>query len=387
MLQSVIVYTLTAFLLYMLANNLYLRERYSLRHRNYSLPFWNWEFIVAIILFATIAGLRYHVGVDYPTYLEIYNDIMKYGSSSRGAHEIGFVFIARVFAFFDAHFFFFFAFLGAVQFFYIYFAFRKSKFLYRYIGPIIMMGPFFITWMNGIRQCIAACMFVFLVEFIVKRKFFLYCLGILIACTIHKSAIILLPLYFIFYRDFGLCEKKKLTTCLLLVCIVLGINPTWLTISDNFSEFMQLIGYDLSAERLSNMIITENVNTAWGPRRLGDLAITFAIFWYYPEMKQFFSKEKYLPLYMMLFFWGSLSNNLFINTSHLFLRPVIYFTIFKLPLCAYLLEYYNRRKMLYHFIILLLVILTYIYFDIYKASFFTDPMKDFTNYKFFFQYI
>ena len=52
--------------------------------------------------------------------------------------------------------------------------------------------------MNGVRQLLAASILTFAFPFAVEKKTFRYLLVILLASTIHKSAILMIPLYFAF---------------------------------------------------------------------------------------------------------------------------------------------------------------------------------------------
>jgi len=56
----------------------------------------------------------------------------------------------------------------------------------------------FISNMNGIRQLIAASIISFAFPFAVEKKTIRYILVVLLSSTIHKSAIIMIPLYFVF---------------------------------------------------------------------------------------------------------------------------------------------------------------------------------------------
>lgn len=65
----------------------------------------------------------------------------------------------------------------------------------------------------------------------------------------------------------------------------------------------------------------------------------------------------------------------------------MYFTIFKLPLTAYLLVYLKKKHFKLSYSLLAVIAYTYIYFEIYKASLIPNWFEDFTTYKFFFNYI
>lgn len=385
MLQSFVVYTFTGLLLYILGTSLASKE---VKNRECSYSFcWRIEVWLSVAIFSIIAGLRYNVGVDYPVYLQFYEDMHLQGWISRETLELGFMFILKLFTNFDLHFSFFFAFLASIQIFFVYYALRDRTFLLPYVGLFIMLGPFFLDWMNGIRQCIAICIFVYAVEFIQKRKLLHYIILIIIAGLFHKSAYILLFLYFIVNPINGIFNNRWLVIFTYVLCILIGLVPTWLYIVERFEGILQILGYDFYSENLQSYSEDVMRSVAWGPSRLGDLCISLMIFWYYSRIRFFYNSDKLLPYYFVLFFFGSCFYNLFINTSHIFLRPIAYFTIFKLPLTAYLLYYLkiSRRKFVYFF--LFFVAFTYIYFVIIKVSLNNTGGEEYSLYKFFFNHI
>ena len=64
--------------------------------------------------------------------------------------------------------------------------------LYMYIA-----SGYYLTTMNGLRQSLAATLLFICTPLIIKGKFKLYLLFILIISTIHASALIMIPIYFI----------------------------------------------------------------------------------------------------------------------------------------------------------------------------------------------
>lgn len=384
MILSIVIYTATALMLYLLADNVSKRETIACGYGT-QISFWGLEIVTSILIFGFIAGARYNVGVDHLSYLSEYLSIQHTGHPSRETFEPGFLLITKAFANSGLHFFFYFAFLAILQIGFIYYALRDRKYLLPYIGLLVMLGPYFLNWMNGIRQCIVMCFFVFLVEFIIKKKFWYYAAGILLATTMHRSALILLPVYFIFFKDFKL-ENNKILLLILLLCIIVGSTPTWLHIMTNLDGLLAFLGYDIYSQEIGRMVSEGLRDTAWGPSRIGLLVIDIAIIWFYPGMRDYYKYDKYLPIYFLLFLIGTNLYNLFVNTSHIFIRPVGYFTIFKLPLTAYLLYYLHNTRNSTALYFLCIVAFTYIYFIMYKASLLQNRVAEASLYKFFFDY-
>lgn len=68
--------------------------------------------------------------------------------------------------------------------------------VYMYIA-----SGFFLTSMNGIRQAMASAIVFLGTTFLINRKFIPYVFLVLIASTLHTSAIIMIPVYFIVNND------------------------------------------------------------------------------------------------------------------------------------------------------------------------------------------
>ncbi|NLJ94576.1 MAG: hypothetical protein GX326_03670, partial [Clostridiaceae bacterium] len=130
--------------------------------------FWTWEMILPILLFAFISGVRWKVGTDHQSYLNGYMALI-HGTETREL-EGAFMYFSQLFAYLNLHFTFFFGFWAFLQISFMYLTFKNERYLLPYIGIIIVFGGYYIGWMNGIRQTIAACIFVFSIQFITKRK-------------------------------------------------------------------------------------------------------------------------------------------------------------------------------------------------------------------------
>ncbi|MEX2485549.1 MAG: EpsG family protein [Brumimicrobium sp.] len=383
MIQSFLVYGLFAFLLWKFGKIAAKREEIYYDHGRKEVPFWTWEIFFSLLIFAVISGIRWQVGVDHLSYLEGYERVKdglsfnRYGNTS----EPGFLLVTNLFTYFNAHFAFYFAFWAFLQLLFIYYAVRFERYLLPFIGILIIFGPHYLSWMNGTRQMVAACMFVYAIQFIRDRKLVPYVITILLAATIHKSALVLLIFYFIPQKDYF--KNRYINLVLVGLTFYIGMNPTWLGAVEFAEQMLAFLGYERYSERL-DLIVEYRREMNIGPRRLSILFLNALIIWYAPKLKQVFKNTNYL-IYFNFTFIGILLYNLFANTSHIFLRPVSYFTIFLLLTTAYLL-YYLKPKEKYmvnmRFVIVFLTAISYMIFAI--LSEFSNTGIDYTNYKFFF---
>ena len=206
MLQSFFIYITAGILLFILGNISYKRSISRNLINNKKTSFWSLEILLLLLVFATLSGLRWNVGVDYLEYLNNFNRV---GLNLEGRFtEISFKYFTRLLAINGIHFSFYFGIISFFQLYFIYKLFQNEKYLYPFLAIIILFGPEFLSWMNGIRQMLAATIFVWSIQFIKNKEFIKYLLVILFASTIHLSAIVLISIYFIPSKDI---YKKRLS--------------------------------------------------------------------------------------------------------------------------------------------------------------------------------
>ena len=377
MFQSFFVYISFGLILFVLGRLSAIREQYN-ASLNKTTSFWSWDVALALLVFAFISGVRWNVGADHIAYLNNYLSFQN-GGYSLFDKEIGFEFITRIFANSRIHFSYYFGFLAFLQIFFIYRAFKDERYLYPLLGIVIIFGPEYLNWMNGIRQMLAATMFVFAIEFIQKRQLIKYALIILLASLFHTSALMLLIFYFIPQKNyFG---NRALTLGLFILTIYLGSNNSWINILTNLGGGLDLLGYDKISVRLDELIGNEQVRVL-GPRRFVLILITVITCWYQPKLKSYF-KDTYFSTYYNLMILGFLFFNLLANTHHIFIRPVAYLTIFSVPTTAFLLVYLKQnikgRVLLFSFTLFL----SLIYLPLSIIADYGKEKDDFNSYKFY----
>ncbi len=384
MIQSFLIYSLLSIVLFVLGSVSANRERSCIASDKIC-SFWTWDILFALSIFALVSGLRWQVGVDHLSYLEGYENIKNgYIFRSGDNIEIGFEVISRLFAKLNLHFVLYFSFWAFIQLFFFYFALKDQRYLLPYIGFLIILGPQYLSWMNGIRQMLAATIFVYSINHIQNKRFFLYLLSISFATIFHKSAILLLPLYLLPNKD--LFKYRYLNLLLILVTFLIGQNPSFIYTLNMFEKAFALIGYNEYASKL-DYFLSDNKVMVLGPRRLVILTLNIIIVWYSNKLKVTFQYTNYL-YYFNLTFIGILLHNLFANTGHLFLRPVSYFTIFLTLTTAYLLYYLEPKekfKVSRSFLFVLLLSISYTFLSVIAD--YGKGDLDWSNFKFFWDYI
>jgi transmembrane protein EpsG len=93
---------------------------------------------------------------------------------------------------------------------------------------VYVTSGYFITSMNGIRQCLAAAIIFAATKYLLEGSWKRYFLIVIIASFFHETALILLPVYFIVRRK----AWTKVTFLLILIAIIIVIG---------FNEFSQIL--------------------------------------------------------------------------------------------------------------------------------------------------
>ena len=325
--------------------------------------FWKWENLLPILLFAAIFGLRYDVGTDHLSYMYSY----KNGGGHIERYEPIFRFVTSEFREFGLHPFWYFALWAFIQIFFLYYALKDERYLMPFVAIVLIMGNFFMQWMNTIRQETASCIFFFSVIYIIDRKFIKYLLCILLSMCFHKSAILMLLLYPILFHGKDLTINRLFQTILISIAgvvVILDINLF------SYIEFFvgivfSYLNYDVYTKDVIEYFLDITIagnSLIWKLLFL----INLVVIYYSKIMKQYFQGRKF-TIYYNLFFWGAFFDLLFMNNLIL-QRPFRYLKLFNLLLIAYLLYYLYKKRTPMNFImfIVVLVLLLMLFYIIIK---------------------
>ncbi len=389
MLQSFLVYGLLALVLFLLGREISIKEVYSNRHFNREYKFLSWEMILMLLSFGFVVGVRWDVGVDHLSYLDSYKILLQYGEYWKRSDsiEIGFQLISKLFAFLNIHFSLYFAFWGIMQMLFLYLTFKNNKYLYPYIGLILILGPLFLSWNNGIRQTLATCIFMYGSQYIIDRKFLKYLLWVFIASLFHKSAWLVLVFYFI-PRDRVIINNRLIQLSILLVAIFLGFNKFWIESLTRLGDILSFLGYAWYSNNL-DLLINEEINKNFGVKTISLLLINITVILFSKNILKSYNDRR-LILYYNLFIIGICLYYMLFNTSHIFLRILYYFDLVLLAFNAFLLHFLFYKSKLPSFIrtplfiIVLVLSIAWTFGSVYEAGIGVDKM---VLYKFFWNYI
>ncbi len=176
---------------------------------------------VSLVMLAGVAAIRYEVGDDYYNYMMIYNLIndMPLSQFFTYNYEPGFFLWCKFIQLFTANFQWFYASSAiattALVFLFIY---KESKL--PVLSVYLYMSMMFYYWsLSLMRQIFAASICVLSVKFIREKKFIPFLLIVLLAASFHKSALILLPVFFIAQIKFN-WKSVSVLGGIALICFI-----------------------------------------------------------------------------------------------------------------------------------------------------------------------
>jgi hypothetical protein len=221
--------------------------------------------------------------------------------------------------------------------------------------PILGL-PFFID--NPMRNLIAYIIFAYSVRYIDSREFPKYLIGITLAFLAHRTAIILLPLYFLYNVKI---KKSILLTLYVLLSILLS-SPQIMLSALNIGSQIAIFGIDEKIQWYINDIQTNPLSIhlqfrlfSWG---LVIRIVIFLILLYFKE--RIMTTFKYGKLLYFLFICYLFFDRVSLSVN-LLMRLTIYFKLFFVCMAGYLLTLLSEKN---QFIVKILVCVGCIFWTI-----------------------
>ena len=162
-----------------------------------------------IILMSVFYGIRYEVGRDFNSYMDMY---YKPPGVEFGRIEFLYELLMKIFRFFNTPFWTFSIFVGIMIFVLIYLISKDNNIDYNVTILLFIITGSLFTSFNLVRQTLAGLIIMYALKYVYRKDLFKYLMLCIIATQFHKTTIIFLPFYFI--------QKIRLTvsnSCILLV--------------------------------------------------------------------------------------------------------------------------------------------------------------------------
>ena len=367
MILSLAVYTGTAIVMALLGWHVGWREqRLRAIKGGAELPFLSWEIVAALLVYIAVSSARWLTSWDYNMYYSYYVSLQSLNDFSRENFEPGFHFVTWAMGRLGLSYVFYFALWAALHIVLLYYALRHRKFLLPWIALCIMLGPYYVQWMSTLRQTVVECLFVLMVELIVRRRFWWYLTLTLLAMSLHKMSILLLPLYLV-PRIPVSTGRRWLPYALLGLCVLLGAFPQWIQwCFDKVGQVLAMVGYG-HYYRLSASNASFAFRFVFGPTRLFPLLTGIMIIWYYPAIKQMFAGDRCLPATYRFMLLNLGYINLMANTTQYIIRPGDLMRCMTLVMICYAMCYLWRTRRWLPLAAICALNFYYIYYEIYKA--------------------
>ena len=183
----------------------------------------NLFFIIVGIQLILLGGLRgVSVGTDTITYSMEYDFFRAYRIVQYSRLEYGYIALMSVLSYLNADFMWLLLATSAIIIFFVFIGIKNispNAFLSVYL--FVSMYLYYYSF-NVIRQCMAVAISFFAYKYILNRNIIKYILCILLAVQFHTTALIMLPIYFIF-----VLTKKNIMFIFLIICyfLFIFINP------------------------------------------------------------------------------------------------------------------------------------------------------------------
>lgn len=299
--------------------------------------------VVAIALLVFLS-IRYEYGNDYANYKIIYDSVRR-GGDSFGV-EIGYIVLSHI----VPNFYLLIFLISAFYIFVLYMFIKKEVATEYYFLAllILLLNPYlFLINLSAIRQTIAALIFILGIHYLLERNFFAYMFIVLIAFLLHRTSLVLVPVYF-------LADTRKIKNThvyiLAAVLLVLILTPRILMVINAVAAFIP--------EKYQ-----EYISGQQGQFRTGLLSLVMLVI-----MGEFLEElEGKQLVFAKLFMIGTIITTLSVALN-LLARFTFFFDFFALVTIPYLLKHSQKRDLITIFTIYTLGVYGFRYYN-----FFNDP--------------
>lgn len=295
------------------------------------------ELILAIVFFSLMMGFRYEVGEDYPNYYESY----KYGDF---LERFEYLFLLLSYTCYNLQLpvWAYFSILAFLQICFFTLYFRDDIYILPLVFLLLFVEGSYLFWLNGIRQAIALCIWLYAVRFIEKKELWKYLLFTAIAFGFHKSVIYLILAYPLLKEGKDYFKKNFFQLVLVVIAFVVRFS---------FSDYLDSIEkLALLAQDTANMgdyvaKLSDDVAREASGTGLAWLFFTLCyilVVCYSKRLKSFYKGSRFTIIYT-LFFVGLLINICLPAHSVILSRPFRYLYIFQPIVMSYFCYYLQRQ--------------------------------------------
>lgn len=378
---DILVYVIFAFF----ASNIAKKSENYIKDNDIPSSHWDKYLTYFVLFFTIIGGIRWNVGSDCISYaMWLTHQPIDYESNEKLWTLLTYWFQRYKIHWTIG--------LGLCMFIQTYFV-TKTLQPYRWLlvfMPFVFFGSYhWQNWVGAVRQMMVGCGFLWASRFIYEKQLVKYLLFIFIGSLVHQSALILLPFYLI-PNWLNIVHKRWLLISILFTCVMLGQTAEFSGLAPYVQALADTTDYEGYADSMYEMLVSGYDDEALqlGPMMLTYLLIPLFIIWYGPELEEKYAKKiPYFNLWYTLSFFYSCAYFLVCNLGHIFIRPILYFSVFQLVLASLLLyhlctEYklHRSRQILTYFFCFVIALNSS--WNVYKAVY-SDNRFEAITYKIF----
>ena len=300
---------------------------------------------IIFIILTLFSGLRYKVGADYEGYEFIFSLL----SSDIENYEIirlekGYYLLIKMINLIS----------GTQQLVFLIMAIISNYLIYKFIIEssrdkilsvfiFFLVGPYYSSGFNGIRQYLAISLFLYSLKYLKNRKIFKYFFFIFLGFLFHKSCILLLPLYLILNLKYSL--KGKIFILILSSFVDYKLLPT----------ILNIFNYDIY-----NSIVIYRVNSNFYFLLLF-LIFSIFILLYNEKNKSLNKIEENINFYaIILLILVFFNEKIYPYLNQIFLRMVTYFLFYYIIIIPNFIEKVFKQKKLIKNLFFILISILYI---------------------------
>ena len=315
--------------------------------------FFSPEVLFIIVSFTIVFGCRWGVGRDYFRYLYAYTDVLP------ERFEFLFQGISSVLKKAGAHYSVYFSVWAFLDVSLLYYSIRKYKFAFPFIAFFLIFGSYYLPMMNGIRQYIAALVFLNSIEYIEKKQIIQFGVCFVIAVLFHKLSLILFVFYPLLRFKDDWFDSIVLQLVLFFIAVYLSLNGElviqWIEMP--FNWITDELGYniydyeDLTEDRYDRNRFGNNTGLGIWVKML----VTVPIVLYSKDLKSYYNSSYFNMLYT-LYFFGVITSLLF-GSSIVLNRIALFFAIYQLIIHSLFVYYCFDKKDYAHLIIATMIMI------------------------------
>lgn len=201
--------------------------------------------------------------------------------------------------------------------------------------------------MNGIRQALAMCIWIFSIKYIEDKKLWKYLIWYVVATLIHKSAIILIVFYPILRNGKDYFKSIPLQLILLVSAFVLKemFSVVIFYIEPLINSYINILGSEVYGRsyHIEGLMGSFKESDGTGLVYLFRIILNVTIILYSTRLKLFYNSKRFNIIYFF-FFIGLLTMYVFPVGFISLTRPFRYFYIFPSIMYAFFLYYLFKTK-------------------------------------------